>query len=137
MSAVGLRQLKTDIARLWRFAKDLETRLLEEHASEHEAGGNDPIDGGALETTYDPTNYTETDDDIEGHLEGIDDKLGTQSSAIMDNEGLLLVVNERLVTILLYLRLITGVDLEPDEQGGILGFLDEVIAQLDIIHPLE
>src|SRR6187455_125762 len=45
------------------------------HASRHAQGGEDEIDGDALDIDFEPTNYTATDDNLAGHLEGIDDAL--------------------------------------------------------------
>lgn len=137
MTPIHLKGLQREVDWLKRRVIDVESRLLEDHASTHDAEGSDPIEGGDLGVSYDGVNYTETADTVEGHYTGIDVELGEQSASIFDNEALLCAVNERLVTILLHLRLVNGVSLEPDEQGGIIGFLDEVIEHLAIIKPVE
>jgi hypothetical protein len=46
------------------------------HASRHEGGGADALNGDAIEASYSAANYTPASSTIGGHLEGIDDALG-------------------------------------------------------------
>lgn len=51
------------------------------HASRHESGGADALNGDAIEANTSVTNYTPSASTIGGHLEGIDDALGSVSGA--------------------------------------------------------
>lgn len=42
------------------------------HASRHAQGGDDEIDGDAIDIDFEPANYTPTGDTLGGHLEGLD-----------------------------------------------------------------
>ena len=61
---------------------------IENHASRHETGGDDSIDGYQLDLFYTPVNYTAPDNDIIGeHIASIDDFLGSISSGSGDVVG--------------------------------------------------
>jgi len=52
------------------------------HATTHESGGTDEIEAGNLKESRTATNYTPTGPTLNGHLEGIDNALGTESSRV-------------------------------------------------------
>jgi len=58
------------------------------HASTHEEGGSDEIEGAAIKTTYTPTNYTPTATDLEGQLDGIDNELGDKVESVQAGSGI-------------------------------------------------
>jgi hypothetical protein len=132
----ALRDIYRRHEHLRRIVLDLESRLLGDHADSHEDGGSDEIDGGNLSVDYDPTNYTETAETVEGHYTGIDNEFGELGQDIFDNEALLLSIDVKLAAILKHLELINGVQFQPEE-GGLLAFLDQIIEHLCLIKPLE
>ena len=61
---------------------DVDLSLVLSHASRHETGGADPLDGYNVDLVYSPSNYTSPVNDIIGeHLAAIDDAIGFNSDA--------------------------------------------------------
>jgi hypothetical protein len=115
-----------------RFKVDiLTTEIAEPHAPTHIAGGSDVIDADQLVIDYGPNNYTNTnspsevtaDDQLTGHLAGIDDALG-------DIDNNLDVTNQQVTNIQVSLDGYATISHAPTH---ILGASDEIDGdQLDI-----
>lgn len=100
------------------------------HASSHESGGADEIDGDNLAVSYSPTNYSASSETLSSHLSGLDTEIAV-------NQETLEVAASKFVAkldmIKFQLSLITGVDIPEDDDPDVFAKLDDIILLFSLI----